>query len=565
MRLSTILELLLIFLLIAFAAYGRVIVPEGHGRGIESRSKSSAGGIASFKQAAERVNQYCTCSEKICNCCHSLKISLIPSPACVSLQYLKSDNLAMQLSLRDSILSSNIFYGKNPKQVCATMPGKYTKVCGSIYSIKRESNSHFKACLGLELKTNGKTDARMSVSCFRFGPDGIKLRAAEPLPPLSTKVPSSSDDDYDDFFAIDEDDDDDDDDEEDEEEDDDDDEQKARPEDSAVSSDAEDEDEDDDDLLGFTNLFDILTGEEDVENKKKPATTTTTTTTLPSSFVIPILPGATSTETPLVEANSVAPTTDASAVSTVSAQSSSSDLDAEKDNNEAASSTDEYPPDSTTLKPTSDANNEEATSAEMGVTVQEASATEEANAKAPPRVHLANKLKKKPGSVAHKDKVSLSSQSANAIKNDDKKPGQHGEEDEDEDEYDYNSEADDSDEEEEETAVAEEPQSEGDDKKPEAEANEDDEDEEESEEEEDAVLSALVDEEEESEGEKNKTNKLVDGGKVAVKKTDKSSLEDEYNDESDEIDELLARQHRQPESETVGPVRSARQSKVMRF
>ncbi|TGZ49864.1 Replicase polyprotein 1a [Temnothorax longispinosus] len=61
MRLSTIFELLLILLLVAFAAYGRVIDLT----------------TMSLKQATDSVNRYCTCNENICNCCRDFHIPLV--------------------------------------------------------------------------------------------------------------------------------------------------------------------------------------------------------------------------------------------------------------------------------------------------------------------------------------------------------------------------------------------------------------------------------------------------------------------------------------------------------
>jgi len=123
---------------------------------------------------------------------------------------------------------------------------------------------------------------------FRFGPDGLKLRPAEPLPVVEAEA--SDEDDDDDFFGLGSDDDDDDDDEDDE-----------RPSINTVSdagsSDVQsddDDDDEDDDPLGFSAFLDIFTGGEDSTTKRpKPSTAAPLL-----EFTIPILTRPT-TLTPL--------------------------------------------------------------------------------------------------------------------------------------------------------------------------------------------------------------------------------------------------------------------------
>lgn len=107
MRLSTILELLLIFLIIAFSAYctdARVINGEYllHDNPITLnlttldldadrearavRKKQSA--VVSLKQATESVNKYCRCSDNICNCCRDFDIPLVKLPGPGKIYYL---------------------------------------------------------------------------------------------------------------------------------------------------------------------------------------------------------------------------------------------------------------------------------------------------------------------------------------------------------------------------------------------------------------------------------------------------------------------------------------------
>ncbi|KAJ8682029.1 hypothetical protein QAD02_017821 [Eretmocerus hayati] len=235
MRLSTIIELLLIFLIIAFGAYGRTTVVN-NAAGVKRKTGSVTSFIpATLKQATDSVNKYCTCNDVICNCCRDLELPVfkLPGPGCASLQYLKNDTLVMQLSVKDNILSSNVITGKNPKPVCVAMPGGFSQFCGKIYSVKRESDDkHFKACLGLELRSSTELEASLRVSCFRFGPDGLRLRPAEPLP------------------------------------------------------------------TSFSALLDIFTGGDETPAKKKTKTSVTTTTQATATYTIPILNLVTTTSPP---------------------------------------------------------------------------------------------------------------------------------------------------------------------------------------------------------------------------------------------------------------------------
>ncbi|XP_076276448.1 uncharacterized protein LOC143207171 isoform X2 [Lasioglossum baleicum] len=270
MRLSVVIEWLLILAIIAYSAYGRVIDQNQiEQRAISNSSKQSNVGVStlSLKQATDNVNRYCTCNENICNCCRDFHIPLVQlqGPGCASLQYLQGDNLAVQLSFGDNILTSTIVNGKSPKPVCVPLPGGFTKFCGRIYSIQREAKNHFKACLGLELQSSTELEASLRVSCFRFGPDGLKLRPAEPLPVVETESPEEDDDD--DIFGLGADDDD-------EEDDDDDNPSEISPLTNSVpDSSAEEDDDDDDDILGFGALLDIFTGDDETTTKKPKGTT----------------------------------------------------------------------------------------------------------------------------------------------------------------------------------------------------------------------------------------------------------------------------------------------------
>lgn len=61
------------------------------------------------------------------------------------------------------------------------LPGGISKFCGRVYGISREGDQ-FKACLGLELRALDDVEAALRVSCFRFGPQGLNLEPAKPIP-----------------------------------------------------------------------------------------------------------------------------------------------------------------------------------------------------------------------------------------------------------------------------------------------------------------------------------------------------------------------------------------------
>ncbi|PBC34376.1 hypothetical protein APICC_08169 [Apis cerana cerana] len=524
MRLSMVVELLLILLLVAFAAYGRVIERDGktEERSIGNASEDNLGiSTLSLKQATDDVNRYCTCNENICNCCRDFHIPLVQlqGPGCASLQYIQGDNLAVQLSFGDNILTSTIVNGKNPKPVCVPLPGGFTKFCGRIYSIKRDAKNHFKACLGLELQSSTELEASLRVSCFRFGPDGLKLRPAEPLPVVETEVPDEDDDD--DFFGLDSD--------EDEE---DDDSEEDTPLANAVpdsSSAEEDEDEDEDeDVLGFGALLDIITGEDESATKRPKVTTPAPLL----QFTIPIL---------------TKPTT-----SSVSNSNVGGDVVAST-NSEEFSNADE--------ESINEADDE---SVDTDTTIKEATVTEPSNKIAKP-----DKAPTKKFTVSSTKKPSVTSSSINAIENEAnkkrkplRKPVKGGEEDEDDDILGEGLDDDDDDDDEDEEILSddddedeknsEEEEEEGEkndesenhedeDEKAEIEDLDDDDDEEE-----DAVISALVYDDKEDGKKKGK-----------VKKHDQSSeADDDDSDYGLGLTGLLARNRHS---------RNNRQSKEMRF
>lgn len=78
------------------------------------------------------------------------------------------------------------------------MPGGYSRFCGRVYGISRKSEN-FKACLALELRAEDEVEAALRVSCFQFGPKGLAVAEAEPLPPVKQ---DDDDDDDDDLFGL---------------------------------------------------------------------------------------------------------------------------------------------------------------------------------------------------------------------------------------------------------------------------------------------------------------------------------------------------------------------------
>ncbi|XP_050433186.1 LOW QUALITY PROTEIN: dentin sialophosphoprotein [Adelges cooleyi] len=210
MRLSVVFELLLIFLIIAFAAYGRV-VPENKDvwRTSLNSVKEHLKHMGQARQAASAPappNRYCACSNLMCNCCRDFSLPVVPiqGPGCASLKYLKGDQMAVTMSFGDKVLRNTTISGRKPKPVCMNLPGGISKFCGRVYGISRDGDQ-FKACLGLELRALDDVEAALRVSCFRFGPQGMKVEPAQPLPATASLQGEDEDDE-------DEDDDDDDDD-----------------------------------------------------------------------------------------------------------------------------------------------------------------------------------------------------------------------------------------------------------------------------------------------------------------------------------------------------------------
>lgn len=180
--------------------------------------------------------------------------------------------MLVTMSFGDRVLTNTTVSGRKPKPVCMALPGGISQFCGRIYGISRQGEE-FKACLGLELRALDDIEAALRVSCFKFGPKGVNLEAAPPVP--SDEKEKEEDDDDDDDYGLDDDDDDDDEEDDDDDafgldvDDDDDDEEEDT---AAASQDNEVDSDDSADYAGFSVLGEEifgLFGDDDSGTKKK--------------------------------------------------------------------------------------------------------------------------------------------------------------------------------------------------------------------------------------------------------------------------------------------------------
>ncbi|XP_031769060.1 uncharacterized protein LOC113518441 [Galleria mellonella] len=289
MKLSLVFELLLIFVLLAFAASKSVKKQKNKNNSIQNRDDSE-------KPEDNTINKYCKCTETFCNCCRDFQLPVVNlnGPGCASLMYLSGDKMSVSLSFGRKVITNRTLSSRKPSPVCMPLPGRVSKFCGRVYNIAR-SGEEFRACLGLELQTKNVIEAAVRVSCFKFGPRGVTSEPADPLPlvPEGERDEDDDDDDDDDDFGLGGDDDD-------EEEDDDDDDDDATN--DVDSADYTGFSLIPDDILG--GLFGSSSGKKSNKNKKKQAplstttTTTTTTTRRPRPSRRPSRKPATRTTTP---------------------------------------------------------------------------------------------------------------------------------------------------------------------------------------------------------------------------------------------------------------------------
>ncbi|KAH8368354.1 hypothetical protein KR084_010362 [Drosophila pseudotakahashii] len=220
------------------------------------------------------ISKFCKCTESHCDCCRKIGLPLLPSgPGCAKIAYLGNDEMSVSLKYGDITLASRRISSKRARPICVGLPGGYSQFCGKVYGLSRAKDSKdFKACLAFELRADDEVEASLRVSCFKFGPEGLRVAEAEPLP----VKPSSDDDDDDDDdlfgFAAGGDDD------EDEEDDyDSDNDADADTDDDDDTEDYADDDEteapEEADYGGFSlaGLLDELDDDEDEKPAKKPA------------------------------------------------------------------------------------------------------------------------------------------------------------------------------------------------------------------------------------------------------------------------------------------------------
>ncbi|XP_023158725.1 uncharacterized protein LOC101452084 [Ceratitis capitata] len=254
---------------------------------------SSAGATAAATEATTVQNQddpspiskYCKCTDDHCDCCRQFNLPLIPvrGPGCAKITYLGNERMSVSIKYGDITLATRTISGKRAKPICVGLPGGYSKFCGRVYGLSRAKND-FKACLGFELRAEDEVEAALRVSCFKFGPEGLRVAEAEPLP-----VEVNKDEDDDDIFGFgaggDDDDDDDYDDETDEAE-------EEEEDETDEDDDAEENDDDDTeapadaDYGGFSlaGLLDELDDDDD-EKPAAPAAVTTPANSAPTSRI----------------------------------------------------------------------------------------------------------------------------------------------------------------------------------------------------------------------------------------------------------------------------------------
>ncbi|XP_055685335.1 surface protein-like [Lutzomyia longipalpis] len=150
---------------------------------------------------AHPINRYCTCTSEECNCCREFKLPLVSirGPGCATVRYIERNKLSVAIKYGDITLGQRTISGRKATPICMPLPGGYSRFCGRVYGITRQKDD-FKACLGLELRAQDEVEAALRVSCFNFGPKGLSLSNAEPLPPPAD-ADSDDDDDDDDILS----------------------------------------------------------------------------------------------------------------------------------------------------------------------------------------------------------------------------------------------------------------------------------------------------------------------------------------------------------------------------
>lgn len=152
------------------------------------------------EQEPTGLAKYCKCTDNHCDCCREFNFPFIPvkGPGCARMTYLGNEKMSISLKYGDLTLASRTVSSKRARPICVGLPGGYSQFCGRVYGLSK-ANENFKACLGFELRADDEVEAALRVSCFKFGPEGLRVAEAEPLPVEANK---EEDDDDDDIFGF---------------------------------------------------------------------------------------------------------------------------------------------------------------------------------------------------------------------------------------------------------------------------------------------------------------------------------------------------------------------------
>lgn len=148
------------------------------------------------EEEASGLAKYCKCSGNHCDCCRTFNLPFIPvkGPGCARMSYLGNEKMSISLKYGDLTLASRTISSKRARPICVGLPGGYSQFCGRVYGLSKASEN-FKACLGFELRADDEVEAALKVSCFKFGPEGLRVAEAEPFPVEANKDEEEDDDD----------------------------------------------------------------------------------------------------------------------------------------------------------------------------------------------------------------------------------------------------------------------------------------------------------------------------------------------------------------------------------
>ena len=150
------------------------------------------------------INKYCTCNKSSCNCCREFSLPIVPiirGPGCATIEFRNNNRMNIAIKYGDIVLARRKIGAKDTAPICLPLPGGFSRFCGRVYGVGREKDD-FKACLGLELRSEDEVEAALRVSCFTFGARGVKVANAEPLPAVENEQGDEDDDDDDDILGF---------------------------------------------------------------------------------------------------------------------------------------------------------------------------------------------------------------------------------------------------------------------------------------------------------------------------------------------------------------------------